>query len=57
MSKVLVVLVIGFLLLGLAVSSVAAYQGYGIQQVGQHHLRSGSVYGPNVQGGGPGVGK
>lgn len=57
MSKLLMAIIISLLIAGLVFSGVAAYQGYGITQVGEHHLRQDSVGGPSVLGGGPGSGK
>ena len=57
MSKLMVgILVIG-LVASLLLCATAAYWGYGVTQVGARHIRTASVSGPSVVGGGPGVGK
>ena len=57
MAKLIAAIAVVVLLLGFIGCSVAAYQGYGLQSVGPYHLRTGSVRGPSVIGGGPSVGK
>ncbi len=49
--------VVGLLLISMLMCGTAAYAGYGIRHVGPRHLRSGSINGPQVVGGGPGAGK
>ncbi|MBN1994584.1 MAG: hypothetical protein JW953_17935 [Anaerolineae bacterium] len=39
------------------ICGLLSYWGVGVQQVGPHYLRAGSVGGPIVSGGGPGSGK
>ena len=57
LTKYLLAIVTVFLLALFLVCSVAAYQGYGVRQVGPYHVRAGSVQGPSVLGGGPSTGK
>lgn len=53
----MIVLAAGALILSLLLCSYASYVGFGVTPIGPRHLRSGSVLGPGVRGGGPGVGK
>lgn len=57
MSRIMIVLAAGALILSLLLCSYASYVGFGVTPIGPRHLRSGSVLGPGVRGGGPGVGK
>jgi hypothetical protein len=62
MSKLLTVLLIVCLLCSFVICNLASYLGYGVRQIGERHpnsisVRSGSVLGPRVGGGGPGAGK
>ncbi len=52
-----VALIAGMLSCNLVICGLLSYWGVGIQQVGPHYLRTGSVGGPGVSGGGPGSGK
>ncbi len=49
--------VIGLLTFNLILCGLFSYWGVGIQQVGPRHIRTGSVGGVVVGGGGPGTGK
>lgn len=51
---ILLILTLTFCMLGTA---VASYNGWGLTPVGPSSVRSGSVGGPGVVGGGPGNGK
>jgi len=57
MSKWVTLLVVGVLLFGLLLCGAASFLGWGVRQVGPRHIRSGSIFGPSVRGGGPGAGK
>jgi hypothetical protein len=48
--------VTGLLVFNFAICSMLSYWGYGVQPVGPHSLRSGSIWGPTLIGGGPGEG-
>lgn len=48
---------LGLLLLILLGASAASFWGMGVRVIGQPDHRAGSVIGPRVIGGGPGVGK
>jgi hypothetical protein len=52
-----VAIIIGFLSCNLIICGLFSYWGVGIRQVTSHHLRTGSVAGPVVSGGGPSTGK
>jgi hypothetical protein len=57
MSRFLFGVIVGLLLVSLLLCGAASYTGYGIRPVGPRHMRTGSVRGPTILGGGPGVGK
>jgi uncharacterized membrane protein YjjB (DUF3815 family) len=52
-----VAIITSLLTCNLAICGLLSYLGVGIQQVTSHHLRTGSVGGPIITGGGPGAGK
>lgn len=52
-----VTIIISLLSCNLIICGLLSYLGVGIQQITSHHLRTGSVGGPVVSGGGPGAGK
>lgn len=51
---ILLILTLTFCMMGTA---VASYSGWGLTPVGPSSVRSGSVGGPGIVGGGPGSGK
>ncbi len=62
MFKLFTLLLIACLLFSFVICNLLSYWGYGVRQIGERHpssvsVRSGSVYGPRVSGGGPGTGK
>ena len=57
MSKLMTCLMIVLLVFALVLCVVASFWGWGVRQIGPRHIRSGSLFGPSVSGGGPGSGK
>jgi len=56
-SWLIAAIIIGFLSINFFICSLLSYWGTGIQQIGPRHIRTGSVSGPIITGGGPGTGK
>ena len=57
MRTLITILLIGSLTFCMVGSAVASYNGWGLIAVGASSVRSGSVGGPGIVGGGPGSGK